>query len=281
MMNEIDVDALMDSIEAPSADRQMSDGAEAAEQPVEQAPAQADAPQWEIDYRGQKVKADSFDKFRQWAQQGYDYSQRMADLKRQQQEYESKYKGFDRYAEVDEYAKQNKEWWNHVEQAWQTRDQFQASMQGQDPLAPIKSEFNELKSFVSELKEERTKEQIRQQDEALNGEMKSIQDKYPDLDFNAVDDSGYSLEYRILKHANEIGTNSFRAAFNDYYHDKLTQMAASKALANQAKEQQVNAKKGLLGTSPTPRKAVARAENVRGKSYDALTQEALAEFGIT
>lgn len=282
MTQDIDVDALLNEIEEPGNDRPMVDEAASEEAATPAAAAtSSEAPQysWEIDYRGQKVKADTFDKFRQWAQQGYDYAQKMADINRQRQEFETKYKGFDRYNEVDAFAKQNPDWWKHVEESWNNRSTF--GRQDQEAIAPLLNELNEVKSFVSTLQQERTEEQIRKQDEALTNEMKSIQEKYPDLDFNAVDESGYSLEYRVLKHANEINTNSFRAAFNDYYHDQLTQMAAAKAKADLAKEQQVNAKKGLLGTSPTPKKAVNRAENVRGKSYDSLVQEALAEIGLT
>ena len=56
-------------------------------------------------------------------------------------------------------------------------------------------------------------------------------------------------------------------------------MAKSQALEGAAKGQQDLAKKGVLGKTTIPTKGLSLNTH-RGKSYDQLTQEALAELGI-
>jgi hypothetical protein len=93
--------------------------------------------------------------------------------------------------------------------------------------------------------------------------------------------TGETLELRVLKHARELGTQNFKTAFRDYFHDKLMEMAKTQALETAAKEKQELAKKGILGKTPTPTKGLNPASNFRQKSYDQLTQEALSELGIS
>ncbi len=95
-----------------------------------------------------------------------------------------------------------------------------------------------------------------------------------------VDETGLTLEMRVLNHAQENGINSFRAAFRDFNHEKLVAIAASKAREDATKKRQMDAKNGLLGVSSTPMKGVQSAQNVKNKSYNDLVNEAKAELGI-
>lgn len=281
MPEDIDVDSLLNEIEAPGDGIPMSSNEEpAAQEPAQQ---QFDFGQFEFDWNGQKVRPDSFDKAKTWMQQGYNYSQRAAELNRMKSEFDQKTKHYSRFDEVDKYVKENPQWWEHVEQAWNTRDQ-----QGQpqlDPnlepiIKPLVEKVNQFESLFGQIQQERQQEVIAKEDQALDAEIESIRKQYPNIDFNAVDDTGRTLEMRILGHAQEIGTNSFRAATRDYLHDKLVETAKADSLTSQAKGKQIQAKQGILGVSSTPKKGFERAQNVRGKSYDDLTAEALREMGL-
>lgn len=286
-VEDVNVDELLEGIESPAAERPMTGGV-APDQP----PAEAAAPDpnawrkdfaWEFDWNGQKVSPDSAEKAKTWLSLGHNYNQRAAELNRERaawqkerEELTTKYKGFDRYAEFDQYARQNPQWWQHVEQQWNQRGQ-----QGVDPsLQPLLDRLQKAETFIEQQQRLKAEQTQREQDQALDAEISEIRKQYPNIDLSSVDETGKPLEYRILAHANEHGINSFRAAFRDYLHDRLVEESKAQGLAQQAKDKELAAKKGLLGTTQAPTKGLKPASNVRGKSYGDLASEALQEFGI-
>lgn len=281
---EINADELLAEIESPSEGRPMGGG----EAPAAAAPAATPADwrqsfDWSIDHNGQKVSPDSADKAKTWLSLGYNYSQRAAELNktqaelaRERQQLSEKYKGYDRYGEIDQYARQNPAWWKHVEESWQQRGSH-----GVDPtLAPILQRLQATESVLEQYQRQQAEEAQKREDQALDGEISEIRKAYPKIDLNAVDELGRSLEYRVLKHANDNGIRSFRAAFRDYLHDQLVSEAQVSAREAIAKDTQAKAKQGVLGRSPAPTKGLNGAANVRGKSYDQLMAEGLAELGV-
>lgn len=280
-MSDIDVDGLLAGIESPSSDIPMSDAPAAQEAP---ATANQQPQEYEFTWNGKQIKA-PVDKLTKWASQGYDYAQRMEEFKRQQADFESQRQQYEpklnRYKEVDEFASKNPDWWNHVEKTWAERQQ---ALDPSNPVAgelqQLKSELQEFKQFKEQLIQEKTQAQQRQEDEALEGEISQMRNMHKDLDWTGVDESGLTLEMRVLKHAQQTGINSFRAAFRDYNHDQLMKSAELKAREAAVLERQKVVKSGLLGQSPTPKKGIQSAENVKGKSYSNLVQEALSELGL-
>lgn len=243
--------------------------------------------QWEIDYNGQKISPDSADKAKTWLSLGHNYSQRAAELNRERatwqkerEELATKYKSYDRFANLDEYARQNPEWWKHVEQSWEQRGSFNVDPNLKPVLEPVLNRLQQTESFLQQLQQERAQAQLKEEDQALESEIGEIRKQHPNIDLSAADETGRSLEYRILAHANQTGIKSFRAAFRDYLHDKLVEDSVAQRLTQQAKEKEQKAKAGILGTTPAPTKTVNRAQNLRGQSYDALAQEALRELGL-
>ena len=99
------------------------------------------------------------------------------------------------------------------------------------------------------------------------------------MDLSKADENGATMEFSVLKHAQEIGTNSFKTAFLDLYHDKIM-LHKEEALKEQfAKDNQAKFKQGVVGQTTAPRTGVQNAGNVRGKSYNDLLAEALDELG--
>lgn len=286
MSEEINVEELMNSIESPAGERPMTGGDTAP-------PAEAPDPNawrkefdWTLDVNGQKISPDNAEKARTWLQQGYNYSQRAAEINAKERDWQAKLRDaeerinrFKPFEEVDRYARENPDWWKFVEQQYQQRGQ-----QGLDPnvaqhLQPFLQRIQSLEGFVQQAQTAEQQRIIQEQDKALDAEIESIRKSHPNIDLSAVDESGRTLEWRILNHANENKINSFRAAFRDYLHDKLVEEAKASSRVAIAQNQEQAAKKGLLGKTPTPTK-VAQAPSVRGRSYDDLTSEALKSFGI-
>ncbi len=290
MTEDIDVDALMSEIESPSAETTAEAAAPAAPEP----PAWDPSP-WEFDWNGKKVAPDSQDKARAWMSQGYNYSQRMGELNKthaqRMAEADQRTKAaadleqrYSPYTKVDEYAKKNPQWWEKVQADWQ---QAQQQQQGIDPnlsqaLKPLEERLNKYEEHFGRIEQEKALADEKTHDTALDTEIGEIRKQFPNIDLTARDpESGEPLELRILKHAQSIGTTSFKAAFRDYLHDKLIEQAKASGLEAKAKEAEVNAKKGILGKTPAPVKAGPSSTYSKSKSYDQLSREALAEYGIT
>lgn len=281
----IDVDSLIESVEGSSnQDRAMS-------APEPAAPAPQTVAELEFTYGDKAIKAPFTDpRVKQWAAQGYDYSQRMAKFNETQAQKEAEWKEreakYSPYKQIDEYAQQNPDWWKHVESTWQSRAQAaagaaaDAQSKGFDLPPEVKAEIESLKKFKSDFEAEKAAQREQAEDGKLQGEIQSIRKDYANLDWNTPDSNGQTLEKRVLKHAMENGISNFRAAFRDYNHEKLLELHEHKGRENAIKDVQKRTKLGLLGESSAPRKGLAQAENVKNKSYGDLEREALEELGI-
>lgn len=280
-MSDIDVDGILAGIESPSTDIPMNDtpATEATAQPSNQTPQE-----YAFTWNGKEIKA-PVDKLTKWASQGYDYAQRMEAFKQQQADFESQRQQFEPrlnlYKEVDEFANKNPDWWKHVEASYKERQQaLDPSNPIASELSQLKSELSELKTFREQLAQEKMAERQKAEDAALDSEVSQIRAQHKDLDWTGVDDTGLTLEQRVLKHAGDNGINSFRAAFRDYNHDQLMKLTELRARESAMLERQKVVKSGLLGQSPTPKKGIQSADNVRGKTYNNLVSEALTELGL-
>lgn len=244
---------------------------------------------------GKEVVAKDIDQLKQYASQGYNYAQLMQDQKIKQSEFESKVNAFNekfgQYEKIDAHAASNPDWWEHVNDSFQKKSeaQFNQNTEGEEGAVDIsqnpefqamKSQLDGFKSFMDDYNQSKKLEQTRQEDEALNGEIQSIRESFPDLDWETVGPEGKSLEFQVLEHAQGIGTSSFRAAFRDFYHDKLLERAESKGKEVVGKEIQRNNKLGLLGETLAPLKKLQEESNPKNLSYDQLEAEALNELGI-
>ena len=277
-----DVDALYDA--AQGGDRESGFGMEPDKAAVD--------PEFDIVYKGETKKL-PLSKIRDLAQQGYDYSQKMSEFNKSKMEIENQRKEFDerysRYSEMDKYVAENPDWWSHVNQAWSSKDAPVAPSTEQqlttDPHAmelfeSLKNEMEGLKSFKNSVEEERMNAAKMEDDRKYEQDMEAIQKQYPTVDFNKPTDTGDSLEYLVLKHANENGIKSFKTAFRDFYHDNLMQLAESKAKESLLKDSQQIKKYGLSQSDKPMAQAQVPSGGHRNKSYEDLTREALEELGI-
>ncbi len=227
--------------------------------------------EWAFETGGKRVIPESRESVLKWANQGYNYSQRMGELNKsyaqkvaeadqraaKAAEIEKKY---GRYATVDQYAEQNKEWWEHVQNQYALAQQ-QANHPGLDPkIAQIIEPLTQKLSALEQAEENRRleheqrleQERITKEDEVLDSDIESTWKSHPTIDRNAKDEHGQPLEQRILLHADKNGISSFRAAFRDYLHDQLVVQGQAQSRIQAVKGTQAQAKAGILGKSPAP-----------------------------
>lgn len=235
----------------------------AAPQQQAQEPVAPQYKEFEFNSRGQPVKIKENDpRFSQWLSQGHDYAQNIHSFKtekdtwdRSKQDWEGQW---GRYREIDQFAKQNPDWWSHIDQSYQQK--LSSPSDVPDPvrqyldqrLEPVAKDIPLMKQFLQEMQTQKMEKQQSEEDAKLGEAVKSIQSKYPNLDFSAKDGNGLSLEHRVLNHAMENGFPTFRAAFLDYYHDNLEKLAEARGKESIMQEMQKRKKLGLLDESPTP-----------------------------
>lgn len=285
-LSGVDVDGLMSGADSNQPIESPTEGSQPAPTQTEtKTPAQT-AAELAFTWNGKQIKAPLNDpRVTQWVSQGYDYAQKMQAFKQSQAEFEQKQKFLSelesKYKPVEEYYAQNPDRWQYINQ------QYEAMKQGLDPANPLaqkiqsfESKLSQVDQFIQQQQMERLNQQRATEDAALESEIKSIREEFKDLDWNSPDAEGKDLEYRVLKHAQEIGTKSFRAAFRDFNHEHLLKLAEERAKENVVKERQKQTKLGLLGQTQAPKKGITNAENIKNKSYDDLIAEAMDELGL-
>jgi hypothetical protein len=262
---EIDVDGLLADVDAG---REINPSQPPAEEPAAEQPERVwNGSEWEFEWNGKKIVPETADKLKVWAAQGYNYSQRMGELNKthaqRMQEAEAREQAakaleqkFSTYAQVDDYAQKNPEWWQHVSQSFQTRETASLDPQLAQVLNPLQEKLGALERIIQSQQEASERAVLeakqREEDTALDAEIESIRKTYPNIDLSARDETGETLERRIYKHASDIGTTSFRAAFRDYLFDQLTVQQQAQQKLQATRQVQAQTKAGLLGRTPAP-----------------------------
>lgn len=258
---EHDVDAIL--AQAYGGTQNPSQGEPSRTPAPEKAPEAPQAREYEFNARGQAIKIKENDpRFSQWLSQGHDYSQNINTFKQERDGWEKSKQDWEKqwgtYREIDQFAKQNPDWWSSIEQSYQQRLSTPNNVPPEvkqyldQRFEPIAQDIPLMKQFLQEMQTQKMEQQVKQEDDKLVGAIKSIQDKYPNLDFAAKDQTGLSLEQRVLDHAIKNGHQTFRAAFLDYYHDDLERLAETRGRESISQEMQKRKKLGLLDEAPAP-----------------------------
>lgn len=238
--------------------------------PVEQAKEQ----EFEYNYKGRMIR-EPLSMILKRASQGYDYSQQMASINQKAEsigQLESQYKP------IDEWVRANPDKWEKLQSV------IKAEQQGYGDLPadhPILQKLSQFESVIEEIKQEKIAAKEAKEDQELNAEIKSIQEKYKDLDWKSVDANGRDRAQSVLAHAVEHGFRTFKTAFLDLYHEDLLRSAETRAREQFAAQKEKQSKTGLLTAkqlAPTVGKNLTQPKK-NTKSYPG-TNEILQELGI-
>jgi hypothetical protein len=285
-----DADAIMNAVEAGEDPSQIP--VDGGEQTTEQA-----APTFRKEFtaNGRQVSVNDESKYDKWAQQGYNYSQQMEAFNKEKSDFEAQRTQWSqenetrlsRFAEVDKFAQENPDWWNHVENSWNTRETHGMAPEIQDAvnkvLEPHLAEVSEMKKFVHEQHVRQEEEKAAAEDAELQAQYKALQDEFPEIDFTAVDDTGQSFEAQIVNHANAHGLPTIKAAFLDYHHAHLQNLYVQRGMKQAEDARAKQNKAGILGRTPAPTQngLADTLANPRNKSWEDVEKEAAAALGIT
>lgn len=256
---------------------------------MEAAPEQIEAAaptiqEYEFQHNGQAIKA-PIEKVLRWASMGYGAPQKFGELSNKIKDYEGRLKGYEDYDKtykpIDEWAKSNPDKWRALFDGWQQAQYGNVPQQGQ-PTAQIPPELIQKVQQLDQRFAEQDKRDFEQRniqnDQRLDQEVVSIRKSFPNIDFDAPNQQGNSLEYQILEHATKNGIPSFRAAFRDYCFDQLNSMSESKGREKTALSPKTRA--GLLGKDPAPAGRGQSIPDLKNKNYDQIHELILAEMGL-
>ena len=288
MAEDVEIESILNSVEqSTNNDIPMEAPPQEAPPPQEAQPPQPQEYEFEAD--GRKYKGD-VERLKRWAQQGVSAPNKIGELAKKLSDYETKYKDYEQYDKVykpvDEWAKANPDKWQALFQGWQQAQYGvlpQQPGQEQQPQQPLRLPPELLQKIqahdqtLSQWAQEKENQKIQMADQGLDSEIKSIRNQYSNLDFDAPNEAGKSLEYQILEHATKNGIPNFRAAFRDYCFDQVNKMSESKGRENTGISPKVKA--GLLGKDPTPAMA-KNGPDLGSRSYDQIHSLILEEMGI-
>lgn len=289
---EEDFDALYDSIVNPKDESALDASTENAPAIAAKTPIATQAPidpEHEYTWSGQKIKAPLSEILRK-AGMGHDYSQKMEAFNKERQGWQEKLslsqKLNEQYGPVDEWVRGNPDKWEKLQAVIQAEKAGHGDL---DTNHPLYQKYQELQKTLNEKilptieaqEQEKTRLKYEAEDKTLISEIQSIREKYKDLDWATVDESGRSaLERKVCLHASENGFKTFRAAFLDLNHDDLMKRAEERGKGSIANDRARAAKTGLLGQTSAPTQGLRAATNIKNKSYDELAREGLEEYGI-
>lgn len=234
---------------------------------------------YEYKASGQTVK-EPLKQILQRASMGYHYAQQMAEFNKTKSEFEAKQKEFSpkmqMYEQVDQWATENPDLWQNILQNYQQRNQPQdLDPMVKEALSPLQTQLQQLTDFMQDFQANQQVQKQQAEDDALGKEIDQVKDQYKDLDWASADETGKTLEMKVLEYADQNSIPSFRAAFSDFYLPKLLSRERERGKQEAAKRVQKNSKLGIIGISPTPKNS--QKVDHSQLNYNQLAEMALAE----
>jgi len=226
----------------------------------------------------------------QRASGGYHYAQNMGEYNKLMETYNTEHKpGIeaantlkDKYGKLEDYAKENPEWYDHWTNAYETRhtglpsgevlpDQQQPNMQNmfKDMLS---QELGPIKEYMTSQQLQLQNAEFSAQDNAFGKVVEDTRKAHPNVDFDHTDPAtGKSLEHQTLEYMKQTGIDDFNTAFKAYYHDNLVKMQVEAAIQQRDKTEVDRRKSGIVDVKPGFRNS--RPVDHK-KSWDELMRDA-------
>lgn len=213
-----------------------------------------------------------------------------------------KWKGFyDKWSAMQEWSEKNPEQAQRLMEIYSQKDkhllEHQVQTAGGQPGQPgqefdprfkpfieeitgLKGQLDELKSWKSQWDQEQVKKQEEADVEAVKGEVRTFQEKYPHIDMNEPDQDGVKLWAKIMNYGVQNGIPTFKAAALEMLEDRLIDNARFTGRTESVNQIKEDKRQGIVAKSPTPfnQGQSTGTTSHKGKSYNDLANEAKAEY---
>lgn len=286
---EIDVDAIMNEALAPEAPMEAPrEGHEILEAESSQkesgTPPAADSTGHNITYKGEELSVDS-DRYKNLAQQGYDYNKKMHDFKVEQKMWEAdrqkKDEQYEELKQINDYAVANPAFAQMLKEKWALQQSGQGqALEPQDQMAVISSQFAQIQAEQAETKERETIRSNAEKEARQEAAIDAFKQENSEYDWASKNDMGQTLEDRIGDAMLEKHVKDFEIMADHFLKKEMALRKAVEGGENAAKKIQKANKMGLGKLTAESQMKAKQAENISSKSYDDLMREFMTEEGI-
>lgn len=237
-----------------------------------------------LKYKGEELSMDD-DKYRNFAQKGYDYEQKMhqfrVDGKLREQEFAEKAAQYSELEAINNYAKENPAFEKLIQEQWalvQSGQQPQVSPQNQ--MEVLQSQVNQLMGKLESQESAMESKRVAEMEATQEGAIEKYKSDHGDLDWEQKDDLGLSLEDRIGQAMIDNGVKNFNIMADSFLMKEHLTRAGLKSKESLGKEIQKKTHLGLGEITKNSQLSTKKADDVSNKSYDQLIREGLEELGI-
>ena len=296
MSEEIDVDKLISDANTPeSSPDANSEGSlqtnDESTPNIEAAPAAEEESPFTLKYKGEDIGMQD-DKFKMYAQKGYDYEQKMhqlrVDRKMWNQEKEKENSQYDELKQINEYTKSNPEFERlikrelaRIQGGGSPSEQLQQQVGSQNLSPAIQAQMNSMIERLDRQDNDIRSRQMAEKEATIEGAIEGYKESNEHFDWNTKDDFGQTLEDRITQHALDNEIKNFKTAANDLLFDEQIKHAQLTSKEQAGKEVQKQHRMGLGKVTKESQLQAKPVEDVRKKSYTDIVSETLREYGIT
>lgn len=285
-IDEANVEALVESAMAPESSPEASTegGIPGNDVPATEGAAEAAAEGGRaLIHKGKELSMDD-DKFKMYAQKGYDYEDKMhqarVDRKLFDQERETFNTEMGDLRQINDYAKQNPAFEQLIQREWA---KVQQEGYQPDPQTEVQMLQTQVRSLMEQVNGQSQANENRRVAELEAGQETSIanfKEEHSQMDWATKDAEGNTLEDRITHAMLDNGVKDFGIMASSFLMKEIQSRNAIASKEAAAKEIQKANKLGLGKVTSDPSAAVQSSKDVGNKSYDQLVRESLLELGI-
>ena len=288
----VDVDQIINDSMAPEPSREVSsegDFVSEKENPTsDESQASSD---YVIKHNGKEFNLDD-GKYKMYAQKGFDYEQKMhqlrVDRKLWDQERQTQESGVEELRTINDYAKKNPEFerllkreWARIQGGGAAQLESDATRVDTSNLPPaVQQQMNAILERLDSQDQSLKQRSIAEKEATIETSIEKYKDSYGDFDWQTKDEFGQTLEDRVTQHAIDNQIKDFKTAANDLLFDEHIKRAQLNSKENAGKAMQKQHKLGLGKVTKESVLQTKPADGIGKKSYNDLAMEALAELGL-
>jgi hypothetical protein len=234
-------------------------------------------PVFEINYKGDKRKL-TYSQTVEFAQKGTDYETKMAELKKEKEQFESNRKMFDakrlkELEDIDSYYRTHPDEWQTIVDSYNSR---QIPQEAEPYVKPFAEKINTLEQSVNALREKLDAKENEELEKQAYAELNSVKGKFDYLDWKAVDGEGLVLEDRILKYASDRKIDNLITATIEFCADEIEKNLVEKGKRTALEEIKKNSQAGIVSVSKQPARPIAPKKiDIASKDFNDIIKEAL------
>lgn len=237
-----------------------------------------------LKHKGKEILIDDEQKYDMYAHKGYDYEQKMhqlkVDRKLKEKEWADRETQFKELEQINNYVKENPAFEQLIQREWaKIQAGGQIEVAPEDRVHVLEARLNQvldkLENQGRDLEARRIAEIEAKQEMAID----SYKESHSDFDWKKKDENGATLEDRIMQQMIDKGVKDFEIMADYVLKNEQLVRKTLEAKESMAKDIQKANKLGLGKVTRKSQIVVQGSEDIKNKSYDDLVAESLKELG--